>query len=347
MSHSFGEAIRFASGDVPKGHPNFNGKMHLEGLPLDGNSELLKAMDNRMMFMGHIALVQVMQPHTGAGVANHSDVYDNALARLGGSIGMITASAFDGENGDKVAQLITSLHKPINGRLPDGILYSALNPKSWVETHLTFFQAAEQIFLRFDPRSDDSELRDSILEQMYMEYITWYQRFGIPDRHLPENYGDFKKFWQNMVENDLEMTDSAKWGFSLLKDKKFPFPTAVPELARRAMNIPLAEPTGFVGKLIMGGMPPEIRNNPDYADDLPKFTKRDEKLVQLFDSVVKNRWERLPASVRYPANDLKFMQQHGMHEGASERVMVAGWDGVNMAIKAQQSLTRRIRSFAR
>lgn len=326
MSHSIPEAISITSGNIPVGHPNFHGKMELEGLPLDGNSELLRAFDNRMAFMGHIALIQVMLPHTGAGVKDHSDVYDNTLSRLAGSINMITASAFDGENGDKIAQFITAMHKPVHGNDHKGMLYSALNPKSWVETHSTFFHAAEQSFIRFDPRAKDPAERESVLEQMYMEYITWYQRFGITDKYLPENYGEYREFWQNMIENDLVMTDAAKWGFGMLKNNQFPFPAALPALARKAMNIPLGMPTGMVGKLIMGGMPAEIRDNEEFKKDMPSYGIADKLLVSGFEASVKKVWPHLPASARYPASDLAFLQQHGLHDGVTDKLAVAGWN---------------------
>lgn len=347
MSHSIPEAISIISGKIPVGHPRFDGKMNLEGLPLDGNSELLRAMDNRMMFMGHIALIQVMQPHTGAGVADHSDVYDNTLSRLAGSIQMITASAFDGENGSKIAQFITAAHKPVHGKDHRGILYSALNPKSWADTHITFFQAAEQSFLRFDPRADNPRQRAEILNQMYGEYITWYQRFGITDKHLPEDYDQFRETWQNMVENELVMTDAAKWGFSMLKENQFPFPTAFPALARKAMNIPLGMPTGMVGKLIMGGMPPEIRNNKEFKKDMPSYGFADKIMVRGFDESVKRVWSHLPASARYPASDLEFMQQHGMHDGMTDKLAVAGWNATKTALSVQSSLSGAAKSLFR
>lgn len=345
MSHSIPEAISITSGKIPTGHPRFDGKMNLNGLPLDGNSELLRAMDNRMMFMGHIALIQVMQPHTGAGVKDHSDVYDNTLSRLGGSIQMITASAFDGENGNKIAQFITAAHKPIHGKDHRGLLYSALNPKSWADTHLTFFQAAEQSFLRFDPRADDPRQRDDILEQMYMEYITWYQRFGITDRHLPENYGQFQERWQDMMANELVMTDAAKWGFGMLKENQFPFPTALPALARKALNIPLGMPTGMVGKLIMGGMPAEIRDNKEFQQHMPSYGAADARVVRGFDETVKRIWPRLPAGARYPASDLEFLQQHGLHDGVTDKMAVAGWNAAKTALSMQSSMARAARSL--
>lgn len=345
MSHSISEAISITSGNIPSGHPRFDGKMYLRGLPIDGNSELLKAMDNRMMFMGHIALIQVMQSHTGAGVKDHSDVYDNTLSRLVGSINMITASAFDGENGGKIAQFISAAHKPIHGKDHRGILYSALNPKSWGETHLTFFHAAEQSFLRFDPRSNDEELRDEVLEQMYMEYITWYQRFGITDKYLPENYGEYKDFWQNMIENDLVMTDAAKWGFSMLKNNQFPFPAALPALARKALNVPLGMPTGMVGKLIMGGMPPEIRGNKEFKKDMPSYGFADNLMIRGFDESIKRVWPILPASARYPASDLEFLQGHGLHDGVTDKLAVAGWNIAKSSLSVQSSLARSAKSL--
>jgi uncharacterized protein (DUF2236 family) len=350
MSHSIPEAISITSGKIPMGHPRFDGKMNLKGLPLDGDSELLRAMDNRMMFMGHIALIQVMQPHTGAGVKDHSDVYDNTLSRLAGSIQMITASAFDGENGSKISQFITAAHKPIHGKDHRGTLYSALNPKSWADTHLTFFHAAEQSFLRFDPRADDSdhpEWRDEIPEQMYMEYITWYQRFGITDKYLPENYGEYLEYWQNMIENDLVMTDAAKWGFGMLKHNQFPFPKALPALARKALNIPLGAPTGMVGKLIMGGMPPEILSNKIFKKDMPSYGKLDQLMIRGFDESIKRAWPHLPASARYPASDLGFLQQHGLHDGVTDRLAVTGWNTAKSALSVQSSLARSAKSLLR
>lgn len=345
MSHSIPEAISITSGKIPAETSHFSGRMELAGLPLDGDSELLKVMDNRMAFMGHIALIQVMQAHTGAGVKDHSDVYDNTLSRLSGSIQMITASAFDGENGDKIAQFITAQHKPINGKDHSGKRYSALNPESWSETFDTFFEAPRQIFLRMDSRAKDPVQRQEILEQMYLEFITWYQRFGITDKHVAPNYDAFCEKWQNMVENNLTMTESARWGFSLLKENKFPFPSAIPALAQRAMNIPLAQPTNMVGKLIMGAMPPEIRNNREFKRDMPSFTKADELMVRGFDQTVKHAWPHLPASARYPVSDLEFLQRHGKHNGVTDRVATLGWGAAKRALSVQTAIMRGAQSL--
>jgi|GEM_PF-3829728 len=344
MSHSLFEAISISSGKISESVPRFSGKMERKGLPLNGDSELLRVMDNRMMFMGHIALLQVMQPHTGAGVEQHSDVYDNTFSRLIGSIQMITASAFDAENGEKIAQFITAQHKSVNGVDHTGKRYSALNPESWSETFDTFFEAARQIFLRYDMRASDPVRRKEILEQMYLEYITWYQRFGITDKYIAPDYDSFCEKWQNMVENRLVMTEAARWGFGLLRENKFPFPTVVPELARRAMNIPLIPSTNLVGKIIMSGIPAEIRSNKKYKDIMPSYTAADAIMVRGFEESVKHIWPLLPPSVRYPAGDLESLQKLGKYNDILGKTAVVAWKTTKTMVETQSSTARSIRS---
>lgn len=345
MSHSIPEAISITSGNIPKNTPHFSGRMELSGLPLNGDSELLKYMDNRMALMGSIALIQVMQAHTGAGVNDHSDVYDDTISRLVGSTQMITASAFDGENGDKIAQFITAQHRPINGTDHTGKRYSALNPESWSETFDTFFYAPEQIFLRYDSRSKNPRQRQEVLEQMYLEFITWYQRFGITDKYVAPNYDAFREKWQNMVENKLVMTDAARWGFDLLKNNKFPFPTVIPELARKAMNLPLAPPAHVYGKILMSGMPPEVLNNKEFKKDLPSYNFADKLMVRGIESSVKRGWPVLPASVRYVTSDLEFLQRHGKYNGVTDRIATLGWGATKRVISTQTAVVRGAKSL--
>ena len=48
-------------------------------------------------------------------------------------------------------------------------------------------------------------------ERLYQESIQWYSLYGLPMTAVPPDYAAFRAYWQEMLENRLELTEVARW----------------------------------------------------------------------------------------------------------------------------------------
>jgi uncharacterized protein (DUF2236 family) len=182
-----------------------------QGAPLGPGSILWSvAGDPRGLLPGSGAgIMQLMLPGLGAGVTDHSNFFDDPFDRIFRSIPLIWGTIFatDDDQGDQRGRTIRDLHPDIKGTDHHGHRYHALDPDIFWWAHATFtwefFRARELFF--------PVPLRRAQQEQLYAESVTWYRRYGVSDRPVPATLDDFRRRFDEICRNDLEITPAVAW----------------------------------------------------------------------------------------------------------------------------------------
>ncbi|WP_435590258.1 oxygenase MpaB family protein [Nocardia sp. bgisy118] len=150
-------------------------------------------------------MLQLMHPAVGAGVADHSDFFVDPWDRVFRSIPEIVGTVYDSPRSGTAAR-VRDYHRDIGGVDHHGKRYHALNPEVYFWTHATILQGVITIAEVYD-----GGLTDAQRETFYQEGKTWYRRYGLSERPMPADYAAFTRYFDDMCENVLEATESARW----------------------------------------------------------------------------------------------------------------------------------------
>jgi len=218
------------------------------GAPLGPGSLLWRiAADWRSGLSGLSAgILQLMYPHLGQGVEEHSAFFDEPWDRIHRSVPRIWATIF-ADDADERGRHIRDLHRGITGTDPHGQRYHALDPETFWWAHATFtwemFQTADE----WDHRSLSPRTR----EQLYQETVTWYRRYGVSDRPVPADHAAFQARFDELCRTRLELTPTAERAIDMaLHDRVSPpgMPGPVATVA-----------TPLMRTMAIGGLPPVVR----------------------------------------------------------------------------------------
>ena len=147
-------------------------------------------------------ILQLMHPGLGAGVAEHSDFFDEPWARIMRSVGPIVASIRD----DGTARAIKEMHRDIKGSDAHGDRYHALDPETFWWAHITLYRAVEQAARRFSAGGLSEAERD----EMYAGGMSWYRRYGVSERAVPPTRAAYTERFRQICTDELEMTPAAE-----------------------------------------------------------------------------------------------------------------------------------------
>ena len=256
--------------------------------------------DHRMALLGpRAAVLQNMLPSLGQGVEEHSVWFAETLARLQRSIPPIYNTVY-GADGHAAGHQVRDFHTPIRGKLPDGSPYSALNPDTYYWAHATFVEhviVATDTFIR--------RLSDAEKDQIVRESITWFERYGVSARGIPQTWAEFQAYWQHALDERLVGHRTAKYGVGYAT-KGWPRPSRVPKpvwwLVRRPVNT-------FSSFLTIGGLPARARE----LLELP-WDERRERRYRRFARACRALdplYARLPGSWRMHVIPLRAFEREG------------------------------------
>lgn len=261
-----------------------------EAAPLDAHSLVWRYFgDNRMYLIGpRPAVLQNMLAELGQGVLDHSVFFADTAARIKRSIPPIMRTVYGSEAANDGLQ-VRDFHVNIKGAMPDGSQYHALNPETYFWAHATFVEQVLYFADTFVKRLTDAEK-----EQIWQEGKTWYRRYGVSDRIVPDTYADFVTYWDHMMDSVVIPHKTAQYGIGYVT-KGFPKPKGVSPLAWKIVA-PVFNP--LAAFLTTGGMPPRTRE----ILGLP-WDDRRERRYQRFAAlcrtpVVNWLWARVPSKLR-------------------------------------------------
>jgi uncharacterized protein (DUF2236 family) len=281
----------------------------LEGAPLGPDSLLWKLMDSRLFFAGLPAgILQTMYKAIAGGLKDHSNFVNEPIERVLRSMEPITETVFGTKESAKAAgAAIVGYHHTIKGTHDDGSRYHALDPQVFADTHLTFVYPIFQIAEKYDKNGLNLDQK----RQLYKECITWFQNYPVSDRCLPPDYESYLERWDELCENEFNVdSDVSAWTLDFAKRGEIPRPNVVPEKAWSLMKFPLKPTAHVMGKLIIDGIPAEVREN----NNIP-FTDADLELVDAFQNMIKDTWDFLPESMKYPPQAYEALKRERAKHG--------------------------------
>ncbi|HET6916297.1 MAG TPA: oxygenase MpaB family protein [Acidimicrobiales bacterium] len=175
--------------------------------PLGTDSLLWRyAGDHRLALTGLSAgILQLMHPGIGAGVAQHSNFFEDPWDRILRSAPQILGVVY-GPEPEVVGRRVRDYHRSIRGVDHLGRTYSALDPATFWWAHATFQYSVEKVVDRFDAR----RLRPGEREELYRDGVEWYRRYGVTMRPVPRDYGEYRTEWKRICREVLEMTPAAE-----------------------------------------------------------------------------------------------------------------------------------------
>ncbi|MEV0294562.1 oxygenase MpaB family protein [Nocardia sp. NPDC050710] len=264
--------------------------------PLGPDSLLWKYFgDLRVYLLAPAAgIMQLMLPGLGAGVTQHSDFFNEPWERIFRSVPQIAGTVYDGPEALATAARVRDYHRDIKGIDADGRRYHALDPEIYFWAHATFIWAAIMTADIFDHRLSDEEK-----QRFYDEGKQWYRLYGISERPMPEDWYDFRAYFDRMCAERLAVTESAGWVVCQLDrpvEMRLP---QVPEVVWRLFG------TAFMHQyrlIAAGTMPPVLRERLG----LP-WGPLQRRQFRLRVALIRRVWPLLPERARYQPRALAGM----------------------------------------
>jgi len=139
------------------------------------------------------------------------------------------------EHAFQTGRRVRQMHTRIKGALPNGGPYHSLEPEPYAWVHATLADSIVRSHLRFVGPVDQSEL-----ETFWAEWKGVGRLLGVRDRDLPARWDEFPSYFERMISERLEPTDSVT---DVLESLAAPPPPAVKGMSDslwQALRIPAA-----------------------------------------------------------------------------------------------------------
>jgi uncharacterized protein (DUF2236 family) len=229
-------------------------------------------------------ILQAMHPAIDAGIREHSDFFVNPWNRIIRSAGPILGVVYD-EDWRLTGRTVRDFHRSIKGHGRDGRRYSALDPGTYFWAHATFFEgqiATQELF--------GKPLSEAVKRQLYEESITWYRRYGVSMRPVPQDYDAFRDYWDHMLSDVLEATPTAR---ASIRKPKRRLPAPYPWMDGPVWT--LLHPVVVAGStwLARGTLPTRARETLDV-----EWSRRDEARLRALAATIRATWMIVPAQMR-------------------------------------------------
>jgi uncharacterized protein (DUF2236 family) len=196
-------------------------------------------------------MIGALQPIAFIGTTKRSTAHANPWRRLVHTAQMFDAVFFGTrEQADKALAFTHRLHQRVNGTIDTQIgpygpdtKYSALDPDLMLWVTAPTFDSARVLYETFVRRLSVGE-RD----QLYNEYVSWGELFGMPREAMPATYNEFCEWWPSMLSNEgIFLTDDAR-----TVGRNIGLRMPAPAHLQPAMRI--------AGFLILGSLPAIVRD---------------------------------------------------------------------------------------
>ncbi len=260
----------------------------LESVELGPDSLLWHyAGDMRIGFTGLAAgVLQLMHPGIGAGVAEHSNFFNEPWQRIERSLPWILGVVYDPDP-EATGRMVRDFHKDIKGTDDQGRRYHALQAETYWWAHATFQNMVEQEIDRFSQRRLNSANR----EQLYQEGKTWYARYNMGSRPVPAGYTGFKEKWDHICNEVLEVTPAAERALDMALSRDIDRVPMIPPVIWKLGHLPASE---FVRVTTIGGLPEVVRKR----FDIP-WSRADQLELGAFETAVRTGWRFIHPKLRY------------------------------------------------
>lgn len=142
------------------------------------------------------AIMQISDPKVAAGVADYSSYRTDPLGRLERTMDAMMVIGFGTpEAREKVLTELETLHAGVRGRTVEGDPYSALDPRLMYWVLATLLDTVMLVDERYVGRMDEAAR-----ERYFDESRAIAKAFRIPDKHIPDDLGDFRGYMAEKAE---------------------------------------------------------------------------------------------------------------------------------------------------
>lgn len=201
---------------------------------------------------GYALMLQVSHPVVGAGVSEHSNFRADPWGRLLRTLDFTTSVVYGGpELAWQTGRRVREMHKQIKGILPDGEPYHSLDPEAYAWVHATLADSIVRSHIRFIGSVSPAEL-----ETFWVEWRRVGRLLGVRLRDLPESWDEVGPYFDRMIAERLEPTDSVTDVLEALAQPPPPAVRGMSDGLWQALRLPAARGAklGTVGL-----MPPALR----------------------------------------------------------------------------------------
>ena len=167
------------------------------------------AGDNlQLLIAGTTLILQVSHPVVGAGVGDHSVFKEDPWGRLKRTTEWGLRLLYGGPEGSPQAgKELREMHRNIKGADAKGRRYFALDPEAYAWVHMTTYFTLVTVQKHFGEKPFTPEQE----AQLYLEWVQQGRVLGIRDKDMPENVERFWEYFNDMVNNRLEETDTGRY----------------------------------------------------------------------------------------------------------------------------------------
>ncbi|MEN8784743.1 MAG: oxygenase MpaB family protein [Akkermansiaceae bacterium] len=158
---------------------------------------------NGLLFGPAAVLLQVAHPRVAQGVADHSDFREDALGRLRRTLSTVNRIAFGTTTeAEEMRARLKVVHGGVKGETPEGMAgsrkYSAFEPDLLMWVLATLIDASIKGYeFVWEPLSPERR------EDFYRDFRRFGTYFGLGEEVGPQGYGEFVKYYDEMLEGDL------------------------------------------------------------------------------------------------------------------------------------------------
>lgn len=231
------------------------------------------------------SLMLNMLPGVSAGIEQHSVAFEDPVGRFARSVPKIMATIYDPEMPGRVRDY----HHHVKGVDADGARYHALSPELYYASHAIFTFTMMRMIDVFDHRLSNEEKI-----ALYEDSKTWYRRYGISDRAMPETWPDFQDYWEHLTTEVLRPTSMARYiadAYNLPAELK---PAAMPTPVWRLLSPPLAHEGKLLTRALMPATTREVLGW--------RLRDRDRAEFGAQAKVIRAAWPRLPHALQQSAS---------------------------------------------
>lgn len=220
-------------------------------------------------------ILQVAHPQVAAGVGQHSNYREDPWGRLYRTLEVTLAIVFgDSRTSAEAAERLRNVHSRVTGTDDEGRPYQALAPSLLMWVHATLLDTSLLIYERYVGRLTEREKRLYYAEQRRLG-----ESYGVPAADQPADYAAFRRYWGEMLANELRVTDTLRDVTDAVLRPELPF------LARPAVEL--------LNLVTVGTLPDPVRDMLDL-----EWGPRRERLLGASQATVRRLMPVLPSLVR-------------------------------------------------
>lgn len=191
----------------------------------DSEFRKLSLMPSTSFGAARALLLQIAHPVVAQGVHDHSEFDTNPSKRaIHTFMGVFAVSLGKQQFALDVAEHVFKAHIPIKGKIPAYAdkperMYSAMDPEANLWVWATLVEG-----IMFGHKEVGYQPDRKRLEVMYQESKIFGQFFNVREKYIPVTLADFEIYFQNVVNNQLEVTPAGKVvAEALISGAKFPY----------------------------------------------------------------------------------------------------------------------------